>query len=83
MGLIKDNVVREAIVPRAKLQTKDTIFNKQTQLFGYADDIDIIGRSLEAVLDPYQKIERFSTQEKLCLLATIWVLAILTLYFKY
>jgi hypothetical protein len=34
---------------RAKLQTSGTIFNKQTQLLAYANDIDIVGKSLEAV----------------------------------
>jgi hypothetical protein len=43
----------EAIVRRAKLQMTGTIFNKQTQLVAYADDIDIFGRSLEAVRDAY------------------------------
>jgi cytochrome c551/c552 len=44
------NVVLEAT---AKLQMTDTIFNNQTQLLAYADDIDIVGRSLEAVHDAY------------------------------
>jgi hypothetical protein len=43
------NVLLEAIIRRTKLQTTDTILNKQTQLSTYADDVDIIGRSLEAV----------------------------------
>jgi Reverse transcriptase (RNA-dependent DNA polymerase) len=38
------NVVLEIIVRRAKLQTNGTIFNRQTQILAYADDIDIIGK---------------------------------------
>jgi hypothetical protein len=34
-----------------------TIFNKQTQLLAYADDIDIVCRSLEAVRDAYLALE--------------------------
>jgi hypothetical protein len=40
-------------VQRAKLQMTGTIFNKQTQLLAYADDIDIFGRILEAISDAY------------------------------
>jgi hypothetical protein len=32
-----------------------TIFNKHKQLLAYTDDIDIVGRSLEAVRDAYQQ----------------------------
>jgi hypothetical protein len=39
----------ESIVRRAKLQTNGTIFNKQTQILGYANDIGIIGRSKAAL----------------------------------
>jgi hypothetical protein len=47
------NIVLEAIVRQAKVQTLDTIFIKQTQLFGYVSDIDIVGSSLEVVRDAY------------------------------
>jgi Reverse transcriptase (RNA-dependent DNA polymerase) len=43
---------------RAKLQTNGTIFNKQTQILAYADDIAIIGRSQTAVRDAYLALER-------------------------
>jgi hypothetical protein len=49
--------VLEAIVRRAKLQRTGRIFNKQTQLLAYADDTDIVGRSLEAVRDAYLALE--------------------------
>jgi hypothetical protein len=38
------NVVLEVIVRRANLQTTGTIYNRETQLLAYADDIDIVGR---------------------------------------
>ena len=39
------NLVLEQIVRRAGVNTEGTIFNKSVQLLGYADNIDIIGRS--------------------------------------
>jgi hypothetical protein len=47
------NVVLEVIVRRANLQTTGTIYNKETQLLAYADDIDIVGRSQSAVRNAY------------------------------
>jgi hypothetical protein len=43
----------KVIVRRANLQTTGTIYNKETQLLAYADDIDIVGRSQSAVRDAY------------------------------
>jgi hypothetical protein len=52
------NVVLEVIVRRANLQTTGTIYNKETQLLAYADDIlDIVGRSQSAVRDAYLALE--------------------------
>jgi hypothetical protein len=51
-------VVLEVIVRRANLQTTGTIYNKETQLLAYADDIDIVGRSQSAVRDAYFALER-------------------------
>jgi hypothetical protein len=45
------NVVLEVIVRRANLQTTDTIYNKETQLLAYADEIDVVRRSQSAVRD--------------------------------
>jgi hypothetical protein len=47
------NVVLEVIVRQANLQTTGTIYNKETQLLAYADDIDIVGRSQSAIRDAY------------------------------
>jgi hypothetical protein len=52
------NVVLEVIVRRANLQTTGTIYNKETQLLAYADDIDIVGRSQSAVGNAYLALER-------------------------
>jgi hypothetical protein len=43
---------------RTKLQTKGTIFKKQTQILGYAYDIDIIGRSQAAAREAFIALER-------------------------
>jgi hypothetical protein len=40
------------------VQTTGTIYNTETQLFAYADDIDIVGRSQLAVRDAYMALER-------------------------
>jgi hypothetical protein len=50
--------VLEVIVRRANLQTTGTIYNKETQLLAYADDIDIVGRSQPAAWDAYLALER-------------------------
>jgi hypothetical protein len=39
------NVVLEVIVRQTNLQTTGTIYNKETQLLVFADDIDIVGKS--------------------------------------
>jgi hypothetical protein len=52
------NVVLEVIVRRANLRTTGTIYNKETQLLAFADDIVIVGRSQSAVRDAYLALER-------------------------
>jgi hypothetical protein len=49
--------VLEVIVRRANLQTAGTIYNKETQLLAYADDIDIVGRIQSAVRNAYLALE--------------------------
>jgi hypothetical protein len=50
--------VLEVIVRQANLQTTGTIYNKETQLLAYVDDIDIVGRSQSVVRDAYLALER-------------------------
>jgi hypothetical protein len=51
-----------AIVRGTKLQITGTISNKHTQLLAYADDIDIVGRSIEAVRDAYLALQGEATK---------------------
>jgi hypothetical protein len=51
------NVVLEVIVQRENLQTTSTIYNKETELIAYADDVDIVGRSQSAVRNAYLALE--------------------------
>jgi hypothetical protein len=57
LSTLLSNVVLEVIVRRANLQTTGTIYNKETQLLAYADDIDIVGRSQSAVRNAYLALE--------------------------
>jgi hypothetical protein len=56
------NIVLEVIVRRANLQTTGTIYNEETQLLAYADDIDIVSRSQSAVRDAYLALKRESVK---------------------
>jgi hypothetical protein len=49
--------VLEVIVRREYLKTTGAIYNKETQLLAYADDIDIVGRSQPAVRNAYLALE--------------------------
>jgi hypothetical protein len=51
-------VVVEVMERRANLQTTSTIYNRETELLAYADDIDIVGRSQSAVWDAYLALEK-------------------------
>jgi hypothetical protein len=59
------NVGLEVIVRRANLQTTATIYNKETQLLAYADDMDIVGRSQSAVRNAYLALEGEAAKEGL------------------
>jgi hypothetical protein len=46
LSTLLSNVMLEVIVRRANLKTTGTIYNKETKLLAYADDIDIVGRGV-------------------------------------
>jgi Reverse transcriptase (RNA-dependent DNA polymerase) len=58
-------VVLESIVRQAELQTNGTVFNKQTQILGNPNDIDIMGRSQAAVREVFLALEREANKEGL------------------
>ena len=51
------NIALEGVFRRAKLELTGTIFTKSTQLLGFADDIDIVGRNFRSITDAYSKME--------------------------
>ena len=43
------NIALEKIIRNAKLENKGTIYSKSIQILAYADDIDIVGRTINSV----------------------------------
>ena len=43
------NITLEKIIRDAKLETKGTIYSKSIQILAYADDIVIVGRTINSV----------------------------------
>ena len=52
------NLCLEKIIRDSNIQTSGTIYDKSTQILGYADDIDIIGRRKVDVETSFVEIER-------------------------
>lgn len=55
------NFTLEAAVRTMGMDTSSTIFTKSSQLLGYADDLDIIGRNMEAVKEKFIAMDRKGT----------------------
>jgi exonuclease III/ribosomal protein S28E/S33 len=52
------NIALEGVCRRAKVEMQGTIFKKSSQLLGFADDIDIVGRNLRSISDTYSRLEK-------------------------
>jgi sorting nexin-29 len=52
------NIALEGIIRRAGIERSGTIFTKSTQLLGFADDIDIVGRNIRAITDAFSRMEK-------------------------
>jgi endonuclease/exonuclease/phosphatase family metal-dependent hydrolase len=52
------NIALEGVIRRSGVEKSGSIFTKSTQMLGFADDIDIIGRNIRAVCDAYLKLEK-------------------------
>lgn len=51
------NTILELIMQVANINTSHTIYNKSNQILGYADDLDLIGRTKEDVEESFTSIE--------------------------
>jgi len=51
------NIVLEKVIRESNVETSGTIFRKLSQLLGYADDLDLIGRNVDIVKENYTKFE--------------------------
>lgn len=55
------NLMLEAAVRNMDMDTGSTIFTKSSQLLGFADDLDIIGRSMDVVKEKFVSLDRKGT----------------------
>jgi len=51
------NIAMEYVIRQLLVQTTSTVFHKSVQLIGYADDINIMGRTKRAISDVYGELK--------------------------
>ena len=52
------NILLKKVIREAKVNRNGTLYTKQDMLLTYADDIDIMGRTLRAVTATFEQIEK-------------------------
>ena len=58
--LILFNLKLEKVIRDSEIETKGTIYNKNTQILAYADDMVIVGRSIGALKETMKKLMKAS-----------------------
>jgi hypothetical protein len=56
------NIALEYVIRQLSVQTTSTIFHKSVQLIGYADDINIMGRTKRAIPGVYGELKERAKQ---------------------
>ncbi|CAK1591299.1 unnamed protein product [Parnassius mnemosyne] len=56
------NIALDKCIRDSKIETKGTIYHKSVQILGYADDLDVIGRSLPAMESAYLALEKSAAE---------------------
>ena len=51
------NIALEGVIRRSGINTSGTIFRRSVQLYGFADDIDIVARTFEKMADTYIRLK--------------------------
>ncbi|XP_065081445.1 uncharacterized protein LOC135704008 [Ochlerotatus camptorhynchus] len=52
------NIALEGVMKRAGFNMRGTIFNKSSKFICFADDLDIVGRTFQAVAEQYTRLKR-------------------------
>ncbi|CAK1604104.1 unnamed protein product [Parnassius mnemosyne] len=56
------NIALHKCIRDSKIETNGTIYHKSVQILGYADDLDVIGRSLPAMESAYLALEKSAVE---------------------
>ncbi|XP_055633309.1 uncharacterized protein LOC129773689 [Toxorhynchites rutilus septentrionalis] len=57
LSCLQFNIALQGVIRRAGIDTSGTIFRKSVQLYGFADDIDIVTRNFETMKETYIRLK--------------------------